>query len=279
MTGLSPSASASGSELLRPRARPACGWALADGVVLARRQLRKILRVPDELVTAIFQPVIIIVLLRYLFGGALAAAIHGTTYVNYLMAGVFVEALLLATANTGLGLATDLQRGIVDRFRSLPMAPSAVLTGRIVADQGCNLIIIVVSWGIGLLVGFHPEGSPLNWIAASGLLLLLSFVFSWLSALVGLLFRSVEAVQQAALIWLLPFFFISSAFVPVATLPDWLQVFATHQPVSLMMDAIRGLLLDQPDGPAIVAASAWCGGLLLILIPLAVGLYVRRTGR
>jgi ABC-2 type transport system permease protein len=271
--------SPSRSELARARSRPVLGWALADGVVLARRQLRQLPRVPDELVTAIVQPVIIIVLFRYLFGGALATAVHGTTYVNYLMAGVFVEALLLATANTGVGIATDLQRGIVDRFRSLPMAPSAVLTGRIVADQVRFIIIIVVCWGIGLLVGFRPDGSPLNWIAASGLLLLLSFVFSWLSALIGLLFRSVEAVQQAALIWLLPFLFLSSAFVPVGTLPDWLQVFATHQPVSMMMDAVRGLLLNQPDGSTLIQAILWCGGLLIILIPLAVWLYGRRTGR
>src|SRR5262245_37378907 len=210
-------ASPSRAEPPRAQSRPALGWGLADGAVLAKRQLRQIPRVPDELVTAIFQPIIIIVLFRYLFGGALATAVHGTTYVNYLMAGVFVEALLLATANTGVGVANDLQRGIVDRFRSLPMAPSAVLTGRTAADQVRNIIIIAVCWGIGLLVGFRPEGPPLNWIAASGLLLLLSFVFSWLSALIGLLFRSVEAVQQAALIWLLPFLFLSSAFVPVGT--------------------------------------------------------------
>jgi ABC-2 type transport system permease protein/oleandomycin transport system permease protein len=265
------------AEPLRARSRPAFGWALGDGLVLAKRQLRQIPRVPDELVTAIFQPIIIIVLFRYLFGGALATAIHGTTYVNYLMAGVFAEALLLATANTGVGIANDLQRGIVDRFRSLPMAPSAVLTGRIAADQIRNIIILAVCWGIGLLVGFRPEGSPLNWIVASGLLLLLSFVFSWLSALIGLLFRSVEAVQQAALIWLLPFLFLSSAFVPVGTLPDWLQVFATHQPVSLMMDAVRGLLLNQPDASTIVAAVLWCGGLLVVLIPLATWRLSRRA--
>ena len=275
MTSLSPSR----SERPLARSRPALGWALADGLVLAKRQLRQILRVPDELVTAIVQPIIIIVLFRYLFGGALATAIPGTTYVNYLMAGVLVEALLLATANTGVGIANDLQRGIVDRFRSLPMASSAVLIGRIVADQVRNIIIIVVSWGIGMLVGFRPAGSPLNWLAAAGLLLLLSFVFSWLSALIGLLFRSVEAVQQAALIWLLPFLFGSSAFVPIGTLPGWLQVFATHQPVSLMMDAIRCLLLNQPDGSMLVAAIAWCGGLLIILIPLTMWLYGRRTGR
>src|SRR5262249_3851679 len=124
------------------RSRPALGWAVADGLVLAGRQLRQIPRVPDELVTATLQPAITIVLFRYLLGGATATAVHGTTYVNYLMAGMFVQSLLFASANTGTGLANDLQRGIVDRFRSLPMAPSAVLTGRIVADQARSSIIL-----------------------------------------------------------------------------------------------------------------------------------------
>jgi ABC-2 type transport system permease protein/oleandomycin transport system permease protein len=263
----------------RARARPALGWALADGAVLAKRQLRQIPRVPDELVTALVQPVIIVVLFRYLLGGAIAGAIHGTTYSNYLMPGMFVEALLLATANTGVGIASDLQRGMVDRFRSLPMAPSAVLTGRIVADQVRAVVIILVTWGIGVLVGFRPQGSPLSWVAASGLLLLISLVFSWLSALVGLLLRSVEAIQQAAIIWLLPLLFASSAFVPVETLPGWLRAFAERQPVSLMMDAVRGLLLDRANSATIVQALVWCGALLFITIPVAIWTYSRRTAR
>jgi len=261
------------------RRRPLLGWALADGLVLARRQLKHIPRVPDELVTAVFQPIIIIVLFRYLLGGAIGASLHGTTYPNYLMAGVLVEALLLATANTGVGIAADRQRGIVDRFRSLPMAGSAVLTGRVFADQIRSVLILAVAWGVGLLVGFRPGGSPLSWLAAVGLLLLLSFVFSWLSALVGLLLDSVEAVQQAALIWLLPFLFASSAFVPVETLPGWLQAFANHQPVSLTMDAVRGLLLGAPDASTIAVSLAWCLGLLLVFIPVSVWVYARKTSR
>ena len=128
-------------------------------------------------------------------------------------------------------------------------------------------------------MGFRPQGAPLAWIAASALLLLTSFVFSWLAALVGLLLRSVEAVQQAGLIWILPFVFVSSAFVPVNTLPDWLRAFADHQPVSLLMDAVRGLLLDQSDSSTIGQALAWCVGLLIVIIPLAVWAYGRRTAR
>ncbi len=259
------------------RRRPGLYWALADTWAVAKRQLRQIPRVPDELITATLQPVIIVLLFRYLFGGAIV--VPGTSYVNYLMAGAFVEAAVFGSANTGVGIATDLQRGLIDRFRSLPMTQTAILTGRICADMVRNSLIILVTWGIGLLVGFRPAGPALAWVAASGLVLLTSLVFSWLSALVGLLIPSPEAVAQASIVWLLPFLFGSSAFVPLSTLPSWLRAFAEHQPVSLMMDAVRGLLLNQPNGTVIWQALAWSGGLLLVLIPLAVWAYGHRTAR
>jgi ABC-2 type transport system permease protein/oleandomycin transport system permease protein len=262
---------------LSVRARPALYWALADALVVAGRQIRQIPRIPDELVTATLQPVIIMLLFRYLFAGAIA--VPGTTYINYLMAGAFVESAVFASANTGVGVASDLRRGLIDRFRSLPMAPSAVLTGRICADVIRNTFIILVTWAIGLLVGFRPQGSFPSWIAASALVLLTSFVFSWLSALVGLLLPSPEAVAQAAIVWLLPFLFASSAFVPVATMPSWLRAFADHQPVSLIMDAVRDLLLNRPTGSALWPALIWCGALLLALIPLSIWLYGHRTAR
>jgi ABC-2 type transport system permease protein/oleandomycin transport system permease protein len=264
-------------ERLMPQARPAPYWALADAFVMAKRQITQIPRIPDELITATLQPAIVVLLFRYIIGGAIT--IPGTSYVNYLMAGVFVQSVVFGSATTGVGVANDLQRGLIDRFRSLPMAQSAVLTGRVLADLIRGMFIILVTWVIGLLVGFRPEGTPLAWIAATGLLLFISFVFSWLSALVGLLLRSVEAVQQAGLIWILPFVFISSAFAPVSTMPDWLRIFAQHQPVSLMMDAVRGLLLNQPDISTIWQALAWGIGLLVVFIPLSVWAYGHRTAQ
>ncbi|MGO8950414.1 MAG: ABC transporter permease [Ktedonobacterales bacterium] len=264
-------------ERLTSQTRPALYWALADALVVAKRQIRQIPRVPDELITATLQPIIIVLLFRYLFGGAIN--IPGTSYINYVMAGAFVEAAVFASANTGVGVANDLQRGLVDRFRSLPMTPSAVLTGRIFADLLRNSFIILVMWGIGLLVGFRPEGTVLAWIAASLLVLLTSFVFSWLSALIGLVIRSPEAVAQSALVWLLPFIFVSSAFVPVNTMPSWLQAFANHQPVSVIMDAVRGLLLNHPDPSEIRLSLIWSAGLLVVLIPLAIWAYGRRTAK
>ena len=264
-------------ERLIPLKRPALYWALADAVVVAKRQIRQIPRVPDELITAIVQPVIIVLLFRYLFGGAIH--VPGVSYINYLMAGAFVQSAIFASANTGVGVANDLKLGLVDRFRSLPMAPSAVLTGRIFADLIRNTVVILVTWGIGLLVGFRPAGTPVAWVAASALVLLVSFVFSWISALMGLIIPSPEAVAQAGIVWLLPFIFGSSAFVPVDTMPGWLRAFSDHQPVSLMMDAVRGLLLNQPNTPALWQALVWCGGLLIILILLSVWVYGRRTSR
>lgn len=260
-----------------PLIRPAFYWVLADGLVMAKRQIKQIPRIPDELITSTLQPVIIVLIFRYLLGGAIA--VPGTSYANYLMAGVFVEAVVLGSASVGIGVANDLQRGLINRFRTLPMARSAVLTGRIFADLLRSAFIILITWVCGLLVGFRPEGTLLAWIAASALLLLISFVFAWISALVGLLFRSVEAVQQAGLVWLLPFVFGSSAFVPVSTLPNWLGAFAEHQPVSLVMDAVRGLLLNHPDASTITDALIWCVGLLAVFIPLAVWAYGRRTAR
>ncbi len=267
----------SSAEKIAPRTRPAFYWIVADTLVLAQRQLLRIPRIPDELVTSALQPILFVVLFRYVFGGAIA--VPGTSYINYLMAGIFVLSLILGSAFSGIGVASDLQRGLIDRFRSLPMAKSAVLTGRTLADLLRTTFIVLITWGIGLLVGFRPEGTILNWLAAIGLLVLSSFMFSWFNALLGLVLNSVEAVQQSLIIWALPLMFVSSALVPTGTMPGWLRPFAEHQPVSLIINAVRGLVLNQPDASTIWQALAWCVGLLVIFIPTAVWAYGRRTTR
>jgi ABC-2 type transport system permease protein len=252
-------------------------WTLADTLVLARRQLIKIPRNPDELVTSTLQPVLFVVLFRYVFGGAIA--VNGTSYVNFLVAGILVQSVILGSAFTGIGIAADLKGGLVDRFRSLPMAKSAVLTGRTLADLIRSTFIVLIVWMVGLLVGFRPEGSPLAWLEALGLVLLASFMFSWFSALLGLLLSSVEAVQQSIVVWAFPLMFVSSALVPTSTMPDWLRVFADHQPVTLLINAVRGLVLNRPDATATWQTIVWCAWLLLLFIPLAVAAYGRRTAR
>ena len=260
-----------------PQARPAFYWTLADMLVLAKRQLMHIPRSPIELVTATLLPVVILVLDRYFVGGAIA--VSGNSYVNYLVAGFFVVAIMLGSGSTGVGMATDLQGGLVDRFRSLPMAKSAILTGRTLADFLRSICIVFVILAVGLLIGFRPEGTVLDWVAALGLLLLIGFVFSWLFALFGLVIHSPEAVQSAVLICTLPLLFVSNALAPPSTMPAWLGAFAEHQPLSVFITAVRGLVLNQPDATAIWQAIAWCVGLLVVLIPLAVWAYGRRTAR
>lgn len=262
---------------LTPQARPSLYWTLADALVLAKRHLVQIPRIPEELLFATIQPIMFVLLFRYVFGGAIA--VSGTSYVNFLMAGIFAQTVIFGSTTTGIGLATDLQRGLVDRFRSLPMAKSAVLTGRTISDLVRNTFVVIVMWTVGLLVGFQPQGNVLSWFAAAGLLLLTSFAFSWISATIGLVVSSVEAAQSAGFIWLFPLTFASSAFVPTQSMPGWLRTFAEHQPVSLIVNAVRGLLLNQPEASTIWQALAWCVGILVVFIPLAVWAYGRRTAR
>jgi ABC-2 type transport system permease protein len=262
---------------LQPKSLPRLYWTLADALVLAKRHLIQIPRIPEELVFATIQPIMFVLLFRYVFGGAIA--VTGTSYVNFLMAGIFAQTVIFGSTSTGIGLATDLQRGLVDRFRSLPMAKSAVLTGRTISDLVRNTFVVFVMWTVGLLVGFQPQGPFLSWIAAASILLLTSFAFSWISATIGLLVNSVEAAQSAGFIWLFPLTFASSAFVPTQSMPNWLRTFAEHQPVSLIVNAVRGLLLNQPDGSTIFWALAWCVGILIVFIPLAGWAYGRRTAR
>ncbi len=265
------------TQSLMPRARSRLYWTLADALVLAKRHLVQIPRIPEELLFSTIQPIMFVLLFRYVFGGAIA--VTGTSYVNYLMAGIFVQTVMFGSTSTGIGLATDLQRGLIDRFRSLPMAKSAVLTGRTISDLVRNTFVVAVMWTVGLLVGFRPQGGVLSWMAAIGILLLTSFAFSWISATIALLVRSVEAAQSAGFIWLFPLTFASSAFVPPATMPPWLRSFAENQPVSLIVDSVRGLLLNHPDASKIWLALAWLVGILVVFIPLAVRAYGRRVAR
>jgi len=262
---------------LQPLRRSALYWAFADALVLAKRNLLQIPRVPELLIFSTIQPVMFVLLFRYVFGGAIN--VGGTSYVNYLMAGIFVQTVAFGSVTTGIGLAEDLHRGLIDRFRSLPMSRSAVLTGRTLADLARNTFTVVVMLIVGLLVGFRPQGGVLGWIAGFGLLLLFSFAMSWIAATVGLLVRSVEAAQSAGFIWLFPLTFASSAFVQTSTMPGPLRAFAERQPVTIVVNAVRAFLLGQPAGSYGWTALAWCVGILVVFVPLAVSLYRRTTAR
>jgi len=262
---------------VQPRRHGKLYWAFADGFVLAKRSLVQIPRIPELLVFATIQPVMFVILFRYVFGGAID--VGGESYVNFLMAGIFVQTVAFGAVSTGIGLSEDLQKGLVDRFRSLPMAHSAVLTGRTIADLVRNLFVVLVMLLVGLLVGFRPEAGLAGWAATIGLLLLLSFSFSWIGATIALLMRSTEAVQSAGFIWLFPLTFASSAFVQTDNMPGPLKAFVDHQPMTQVIDAVRGFLLDQPVGSHGWQALAWCVGILVVFIPLSVSLYRRVATR
>jgi ABC transporter DrrB family efflux protein len=262
---------------VQPRRGGKLYWALADGWVLAKRNLVQIPRIPELLVFATIQPVMFVLLFRYVFGGAID--VGGESYVNYLMAGIFVQTVSFGAVSTGIGLSEDMQKGLVDRFRSLPMARSAVLTGRTIADLVRNFFVVLVMLLVGILVGFRPDAGVAGWAGAIGLLLLLSYSFSWIGATIALLLRSTEAVQSAGFIWLFPLTFASSAFVPTEDMPEWLQAFANHQPITQVIDAVRAFLLDQPVGSHGWQALAWCVGILAVSIPISVSLYRRVATR
>src|SRR5579864_3324456 len=265
------------TQTLTPQARPRLYWTLADALVLAKRNLLQIPRIPEELIFATIQPIMFVLLFRYVFGGAIQTP--GFDYATFLMPGIFTQTVIFGATTTGIGLANDLQKGLVDRFRSLPMAKSAVLTGRTLSDMVRNTFVVIVMWSVGLLVGFRPQGPVIYWFAGAAILILTSFAFSWISATIGLLVRTVEAAQSAGFIWLFPLTFASSAFVPPQSMPDWLRAFAEHQPVSLIVNAVRGLLLNTPDASTIWQAVAWCVGILVVFIPIAVWAYGRRIGK
>lgn len=270
------------------RYRPISGrspvvWAVLDALVLAKRSVLETVRVPELIMFVAIQPVMFVLLFRYVFGGAIQ--VPGGQYVNYLMPGIFVQTVAFGGVTTAIGLAQDMQRGIIDRFRSLPMSSSAVLTGRTVADLARNLFTVIIMLIVGFLVGFRPGGTPFEFLLGIMVLLSVSFAFSWISAFIGLLVRSVEAAQSGGFIWLFPLTFASSAFVPVATMPTWLRGFAQHNPVSVLADALRGLFHVNPALTAadtrwaLIQSAAWIAAILLIFVPLSVIRYRRTMAR
>jgi ABC transporter DrrB family efflux protein len=252
-------------------------WAVSDAVVMTVRLLRQIPRIPELVIFATIQPIMVVVLFVYVVGGAINAPGYGGHYVQFLLPGIFVQTVAFGGAATGIGMADDLQKGLVDRFRSLPMARSALLLGRTASDVVRNGISVVVMIAVGLLTGFRFHGSALAVIAGLALLLAFEFAFSWIGVLIGLSVKSVEAAQSGGFIWLFPLTFASSAFVPVDSMPSWLRGFAQHSPVTVTVDALRGWFNGQPVGSSAWQALAWIVGVLAVMVPLAVTRYRRMT--
>jgi ABC transporter DrrB family efflux protein len=257
-----------------PRAvRPA----ITDTAVVTGRNLRHFTRQPDLLVFSTIQPVLFVLLFVYVFGGAISRSLpHGAGYVDFLLPGVFVQSVTFGASQTAVGLKEDLTRGVVDRFRSMPMARSAVLAGRTVADLVRNILIIALMIAVGYLVGFRFLGGVAGAAGCIAVVAAFGLALSWIFAFVALTVRGAETAQTAGFVVIFPLVFASSVFVPVATFPDWLQAFAAINPVTVTADAARSLALYGTPA-SLGAAAAWTGGLLAVFIPLSVWRYRRMS--
>ena len=253
------------------------GRLFSDTLVMAERNLVRLPRSPDLLIGFTIQPVMFVLLFVYVFGGAISTP--GFDYVDFLIPGILVQSITFGGFYTALGLAEDLTKGLIDRFRSLPTARASVLAGRTLADLGTNMLAVVILVGTGLVIGFRFDSDATAVVAGVGLLLLFGFAFSWIFALIGLLVSSPEAANGIGFTLIFPLTFISSAFVPVESMPSGLRWFAEHNPVTLMVDAMRGLWLGAPAGDAAWGAVAWSLALIAVFAPLAVARYRRTTAR
>jgi ABC-2 type transport system permease protein/oleandomycin transport system permease protein len=250
------------------------GGPVHDALLLAWRNYKHHVRVPSLIVFSLVTPLIFLLLFRYVLGGSIV--IPGVSYVDYLVPGVLVQAIAFGATQTGVGLALDVGRGIIDRFRSLPIARSAVLAGRALADTGRNAIVALVVVAAGLVIGFRPDPNPAGPIAAIGIALAFGYAFSWVAAYIGVTVRHAESVHDAGFVWVIPLTFASSALVAVDTMPTGVRWFADINPVTSVADATRALMLGDPAGDAVVRSTAWITALLLAFVPLAVRAYQRR---
>jgi ABC transporter DrrB family efflux protein len=254
------------------------GWLLANVATVTGRNLRRLVRIPTLIAFATAQPVMFVLLFTYAFGGA----IHPpgvARYVDYALPGIWVLAIVFGTSQTGVAVADDLATGMIDRFRALPMARSAVLAGRTVADMIRNLFVVGLMTGVATAIGFRFHAGPAAALGAVALALLVGVAFSWIFALVGLLVRDPESAGIGGLLTVIPLVFTSSTFVPVATFPGWLQAFAKINPITVTVDALRALCLRGPTASHVWQALAWIGALLALTVPAAIIRFRRVTAR
>ncbi len=251
-------------------------YEIRDALIITWRNLLKYVRVPTLLVFSTIQPIMFVLLFAFVFGGAIALP-GNLSYIDYLMPGIFVQTAVFGSTNTGIGLAEDMQKGLIDRFRSLPMSRAAVLAGRTVSDSIRNLFVVFLMTVVGMIIGFSFMNGFGNAVLGIFLVLAFGYAFTWISATIGLGIKDVESVQAASFIWIFPLTFASSAFVPVESMSGWLQVFARNNPVTHAVNGVRYLMIGPPWGSMsdVWITLAWVAGLLAVFIPLAITNYRR----
>jgi len=261
--------------------------AFSDGYIVAKRNLIKIKRIPDLIVFTTLQPIMFVLLFAYVFGGAIA--VKGGTYIEFLIAGIFAQTVVFGTTITGAGLADDIQKGIIDRFRSLPMSESAVLFGRTLSDLVNNVLVVVVMAATGLVVGWRVHTSFLEVAGGFMILLVFAYAFSWIMAMVGLVAPSPEVVNNASFVVIFPMTFVANTFVPITTLPGPLRAFAEWNPISAVTESARQLFGNIPPGTPKSESWAmlhpatytliWAVAILVIFVPLTTRQFRRSVGR
>lgn len=249
-------------------------WAASDIWIMAKRSIMHIIRSLDQVMSLILFPIMFMLLNRYVLGGAIDTG--NVTYANYLFAGILVQTLAFGANYTTINLAVDLKEGVVDRFRSLPMYSSALLVGHIISDLVRNIISAIIIILIGFVVGFRPNASVKEWVLVLGLALLFTLAISWLSAILGLFVKSLEAAQWVGFVLIFPLTFISSAFVPTDTMPAVLQKFAENQPLTHVINAVRAWLVGTPLGDHGWLSLVWCLGIIIVSVPIATRLFQNR---
>lgn len=248
---------------------------ISDISVMTRRGIIRYFRLPQLLVFSTIQPVMFVLLFTYVFGGAIKTS-QGS-YINFLIPGILVQAAVFGAIQTGVGLADDLSKGLVDRFTSLPMSRLAVMAGRTLADTIRNIFVVLLMIGVGYLIGFHFQNGFLNAALAIFIVILFGFAFSWISANIGLLVKEPETAQVAGFVWVFPLVFASSIFVPIETMPDWLQVFANASPITITVNLVRSLVLGGETFDQVLKFIFWISGILILFVPLALYHYKRRV--
>jgi ABC-2 type transport system permease protein/oleandomycin transport system permease protein len=245
-----------------------------DTLAVTQRNLIHFFRVPQLLVFSTIQPVIFVLLWRYVFGGAVRGT-GSVPYVDFLMPGIFVQTVVFGAMATSIGLAADVKSGLLERFLSLPMSRSAVLVGRTVADLVRNVFVVILMVLVGFAVGFRIHTNVGAFLLGLIFVLAFGYALSWIFATVGLMVKDPETAQAAAFPVLAPLVFASSAFIPLATMPGWLQVFARNQPVSVTVEAVRALTIGGATGAHVLQTLVWCALIVAVFAPIAVRLYRR----
>jgi len=245
--------------------------ALSDIGVMTQRNILRFVRLPQLLIFSTIQPVLLLLLFTYVFGGAIKTA--GVEYIQYLLPGFLIQSVVFGSTQTSVGMAEDLSKGMIDRFRSLPVARSAFLTGRVVADSGRYTFLIVLMIAVGSAIGFRFQNGVIPAVAGVALTILFGIALTWVGVFIGISVRDVETAQVAGFVWVFPLVFASSLYVPIETMPSWLQAFAEVNPVTAAVDTVRALSLGGQVSASLWKMLSWIGGIVLVFLPLAIRRY------